>query len=128
MGGANRFWQFYSLSLTSTSIHTQHNVRDSMNEHRELTAEELAEDEDGMALLRAAASMALAPHELAAQPRAVEQFQRCVWSANYFDKTIDDGAYSAMAADATRTPLFAEALRRRLRQCPNAVVLDIGSG
>ena len=95
--------------------------------HRELAADALAEDEDGLQLLRAAAAAAADPsHLLAAVPHVLRLSAE--WSENYFDRPIDDAAYASMAADETRTPLFAAAIRRRLHGRSDWVVLDIGTG
>ena len=101
-------------------------LRAVQSAHHELSADELASDEDGLSLLRAAARAAAEPASSSSSTTAEEL--GASWSDCYFDRPIDDGAYGAMISDTTRTPAFAAALHRRLSNTSDQVVLDIGTG
>ena len=97
-----------------------------------VAADELSEDEDGLMLLRAASAAARDGGRLvadgAASSRTIE-LAAC-WNESYIDEDshVQLGSYMAMVEDESRTPLFAEAIRRRLRGSEDQVVLDIGTG
>ena len=81
-------------------------------------------------LLRAAAAAAVAVEAAPPTLTTVDTPLSAAWSEQYIDvdEHVSLGSYIAMADDTTRTPLFAEAIRRRLSKMGDAVVLDIGTG
>ena len=96
----------------------------------EVTAQNLADDDDGARLLRAAAALASDLPVVNSLPLAQTPLRSMQWSEQYINdgSHVDEAAYDAMIQDETRTPLFAAAIARRLRGTTDMVVLDIGTG
>ena len=99
-------------------------------EHREVSADELSSDEAGQELLAAAARAATIVSSTAVPAHGASLDAQ--WTELYISTdaniSVGEGAYTAMAEDATRPPKFAEALRRRLEGTRDCIVLDVGTG